>query len=291
LESKSKDLNIIITTGVQNDFIERLDNINPIMGDNLKLGYGDVATKWMEYFLSQNRQVNDANVKQFVNWLKNNSTSQNANIPMSYHRILDTYGHRVHIDYEETKRLWEGDKLSQFIRDLMRKAAESNANENSGLEYQCIHLRDWHDPTDETQKGELNIFGPHGFKGTYGAKFVSPLDQLIQEYHQFNLILNNNSLSSFVETDLDSILDTLIKNAGSSKKEVKIGVFGVITNVKLFLFAYELMVIHKFQNVYVCGDFSAGFSKEGHLNGINDMANILGASVVDQVKFREIFNI
>jgi len=275
----------------QNDFIEQLSEYGPIMGDNLKLGYGDVASKWMEYFLNQNRSANEANVEQFVTWLKQNPGNQNPNITVSYHRIFENYGHRVHIDYDESKRLWEGDKLNQFIRDLMRKAAESNSNENSRLEYQCIHLRDWHDPTDETQKPEMDLFGPHCIKGTYGAKFVSPLDQLIKEHPEFNVILNSNSLSSFGETDLESILDTLIKNAGSSKKDVKIGIYGVITNVKVFLFAFELMEIHKFRNVYVCGDFCAGFDKEGHMRGISDMAHILGANVVDQTKFREIFNI
>ncbi len=291
MENKNKVLNIIITASAQNDFIERLSEFGPIVGDNLKLGYGDVANKWMEYFLNQKRPVNEANVKQFIVWLKQNPTSQTPNISVSYHRILENYGHRVHIDYEESKRLWEGDKLTQFIRDLMRRASESNSNDNSGFEYQCIHLRDWHDPTDETQKGEMDVFGAHCIKGTYGAKFASPLDQLIKDHPEFNVILNSNSLSSFDETDLEKILDTLIKNAGSSKKEVKIGIFGVITNVKVFLFAFELMVIHKFRNVYVCGDFCAGFDKQGHMRGISDMANILGASIVDQNKFREIFNI
>jgi len=286
----TKKLNIIITCSVQNDFIELLDN-SLIAADNLKVGYEQVSNKWMEYFLNQNRDTSEANINQFIQWLKQSANNELNNIPMSYHHILEYYKHRVHIDYNETKRLWEGNKLSQFIRDLMKKASESNSNENANTEYQCIHLRDWHDLTDDTQKGEMDLFGPHCIKGTYGAKFISPLNELIQEHHQFNVILNSNSLSSFDETDLERVLDTLIKNAGSSKKEVNIGAFGVITNVKVFLLAFELMVIHKFRNVYVCGDFCAGFTDVGHDEGIKSMRNILGANVVDQYKFREIFNI
>ena len=287
---ENKKLNVIITCSVQNDFIEPLNN-NIIAKDDLKVGYEQVSQKWMEYFLNQNRDASEANIDKFIKWLKQNVSNELIETPLSYHHILEYYRQRVHIDYDESRRLWEGDKLRQFIRDLMNKASESNSDDNSGLEYQCIHLRDWHDHTDESQKGEMDLFGPHCIKGTYGAKFVSPLDELIQEHHDFNVIINSNSLSSYDETDLESVLETVIKNAGSSHKEIKIGVFGVITNVKVFLLAFELMIIHKFRNVYVCGDFCAGFNKQGHNTGISSMASILAANVVDQNKFREIFNI
>ncbi|MFW9988163.1 MAG: isochorismatase family protein [Candidatus Odinarchaeota archaeon] len=287
---ENKILNIIITCSAQNDFIEPLD-IHAPTEDNLIIGYDQVSNKWMEYFLNQNRDTSEANMDQFILWLKQNASSEMNGEILSYHHILEHYRHRVHVDYDESQRLWEGGKLSKFIQDLMHKASESNLNETSGVEYQCIHLRDWHDQTDESQKDEMDLFGPHCIKGTYGAKFIAPLNELIQTHHDFNVIINSNSLSSFDETDLQSVLETVIQNAGSSHKEVKIGVFGVITNVKVFLLAFELMTIHKFKNVYVCGDFCAGFNKQGHETGINSMCNILAANIVDQTKFREIFNI
>ena len=287
-----KDLKIIITTSFQNDFIEPLDDLlNSKIGDNLKLDFEKCSQMWLEYFMERDINVQASNVNQFIKWLKSNATSQNINIPVSYHRILEKYKHRVHIDYDETKRVWEGDKVNQFIRDFMNKANEAFENENNNEEYQFIHLRDWHDQTDITQKDELDLFGLHCLKGTYGAKFVSPLNELIEKYHEFNIVINSNSLSSFAETNLESVLNTILKNAGSSKKDIKIGVFGVITNVKIFLFVFELIVIHKFKHVYVCRDFSAGFNRQGHLVGTNDITNILGASVVGHQKFREIFNI
>jgi len=65
----NKKLNIIITCSVQNDFIEPLD-IHSTPEDNLKLGYEQVSNKWMEYFLNQNRDTSEANIDQFIIWLK-----------------------------------------------------------------------------------------------------------------------------------------------------------------------------------------------------------------------------
>jgi len=291
MSKKIKNLNIIITCSIQNDFLQKLEGLEGPQPDNLKLDFNEVQRKWIDYFLTQKREVSEANINRFITWLKQNAISQNINITISYHRILEKFKHRVHLNYDETKRFWEGGKFNQFISDLMRKASEAFKNEYSDTEYQCIHLRDWHDQTEESEKGELDLFGPHCLKGTYGAKFVSPLNELIKVHPEFNLILNSNSLSSFDETDLEDVLNTIIQNAGSSHKEVNIGVLGVITNVKVFLLTFELMVIHKFKNVYVCGDFCAGFNREGHETGTSYMANILAANVVDQQKFREIFHI
>ncbi|MBN1215610.1 MAG: isochorismatase family protein [Candidatus Lokiarchaeota archaeon] len=290
MSKTKKTLNIIITSSFQNDFIEPLGNLKQA-DDKLKLDYLKSQELWIQYFNSQNIDVNQANVDQFLTWLEKNAKSSENGIKLSYHKILEKYKHRVHVDYEESERIWKGDQLNLFLKDLMVKGSKALNDENSKEEYQCIHLRDWHDQTDMLQKGELDNFGPHCIKGTYGAKFISPLDELIVKHPEFNIIINSNSLSSFADTELESVLNTIIKNSGSSKNEVKIGMFGVITNVKIFLLAFELMVIHNFTNVSVCSDFCAGFTNQGHFEGINSMANILVANVVDSVQFRKIFNI
>jgi len=287
-----KNLNIIITNSFQNDFIESVDDlVKDKSENNLKLDFLKCQELWIEYFRDQNREVDQLNIDQFITWLKDNTKSQDIDTMVSYHQILEKYKHRVHINFEETKRLWKERKLDTFLRDLMKKAVNDFEKEDSTEQYQCIHLRDWHDLTDISQKGELDHFGPHCLRGTYGAKFVSPLNEVIQKYSEFNTVINSNSLSSFDETGLESVLDTIIENSGTSKNDVKIGVFGVITNVKIFLLVFELMVIHKFRNVFICGDFCAGFTKQGHIEGINSMSNILAANVVDYNKFREIFRI
>ena len=293
MSEKNKKLSIIITNSMQNDFIERLDELKTTeKGKTLKLDFLKCQELWINYFLKgQGGDVDNLTAEKFIEWLGTNAKTQNITVPIPYNKILNKYKHRVHIDYDETQRLWEGGKLEQFIGDLTNKFNTSSEDTHTSEEIQCIHLRDWHDTTDIEQKGEMDLFGVHCIKGTYGAKFVSPLDELIKEHPEFNIVINSNSLSSFSETELESVLDTIIKNAGSSKNEVNIVVFGVITNVKIFLLAFELIVIHKFKNVYVCSDFCAGFIKIGHETGISDMTNLLAANVVDHNKIREIFNL
>ncbi len=291
-EIERPTLYIMITTSLQNDFLEQIDeNINEEFEGDLKLNYEDCQKFWIQYFREKSIDVSASNVDDFIKWAKKivkESTRQELTV--SYLKILEKYKHRVHINHEETKRLWDGG-FYQFILDLMEKGYKANNNEKSNEEYQFIHQRDWHDSTDLDQKPELDLFGIHCLKGTYGAKFVSPLEESIKKYQDFNLIINSNSLSSFTDTNLSSVLDTLIENAGNSKENVKIGIFGLITNVKIQLLTFELMVIHKFKNVYVCKDFCAGFNKQGHFLGNYYISNILGAAVVDQKQFRKIFNI
>ncbi|MBY9007707.1 MAG: isochorismatase family protein [Candidatus Lokiarchaeota archaeon] len=290
MSKQNKKLNIIITCSFQNDFIESLDDLKQ-SNDKLKMDYLKSQEMWIKYFNDKDVDTSQATVEQFISWLKESTESQDDDIILSYHKILEKYKHRVHIDYDESKRLWQGGNLKKFLKDLMVKGSKALNDDNSPEEYQCIHLRDWHDQTDILQKGELDNFGLHCMKGTYGAKFISPLDELIKKHHEFNIIINSNSLSSFAETELESVLNTIINNSGSSKNEVNIGIFGVITNVKIFLLAFELMVIHNFRNVSVCGDFCAGFTNQGHFEGINSMANILVANVANHDEFRKIFNI
>ena len=290
--NKKKKLNIIITNSFQNDFIEPIDDLaNSQEQNGLKLDFEMCQDKWIEYFGNQNRTVDEATIMEFISWLKSNTQSQNIDTPVSYHKILEKYKHRVHINFEESKRLWKEGRLNQFIIDLMKRASEENNNESGEAEYQFIHLRDWHDQTDVSQRGELDHFGVHCLKGTYGSKFTNPLDDQINKHPEFNVVLNSNSISSFEETDLEYVLNTIIKNAGSSKKDVNIGVFGVITNVKVQLLVYELKIIHNIQNVYVCKDFCAAFNNRGHLSGIDAITAIYAANVADETKFREIFNI
>jgi len=292
MSSINKKLNIVITNSFQNDFLESLDElIGSQREDNLSLDYDACQEKWIEYFGSQGRSVDDATIGQFIAGLKSSASSSGIQSPLSYHSILQKYKHRVHLNYNETKRIWGNGELNKFINDLMIKAKEANESSSGDTEYQLIHLRDWHDLTDPTQKGEMDNFGVHCIKGTHGAKFAAPLNELIDKNNEFNIVLNSNNISSFDETNLESILGTLLKNTGTSKRTANIGLFGVVTNVKVQLIAFELMVIHKFKNVSVCGDFCGGFNNEGHIAGINLMRNVFGAKVVDHNEFRRMFGI
>ncbi|MFX1260230.1 MAG: cysteine hydrolase family protein [Promethearchaeota archaeon] len=289
-QKKKRELYIIITCSLQNDFLEPLDKtIIEDTKDSLKLNYEDCQDGWITYFADKNMDLSSFTVEPFLKWIKTSSRSERKDVQVSYHKIIEKYKHRVHVDFKETTRFWKDGNFEKIITDLMNKGAEANSKEDNLETYHLIHCRDWHDPTDLTQKRELDHFGPHCMKGTYGAKFITPLEELIKNNKDFNLIVNSNSLSSFTDTNLESVLDTLIKNAGSSKQDVKIGIFGVISNVKVMLLAFELSVIQKYKNLFICGDICAGFNQSGHEEGIYYMKNILDTEILDPNTFREKF--
>jgi len=144
----------------------------------------------------------------------------------------------------------------------------------------------------------------NGYKVTalsfdYGQKHRVELERAQQlvdyindiPYNRFTQVINSNSLSSFYETKLDFILESIIDNNNSSTEKVRIGVFGVVTDVKLKLLTFELKVVHNYKKVYVCKDLSAGFNQKGHKDGIKYMKYVLGAKVYGEDKFRKKFNI
>ena len=75
------------------------------------------------------------------------------------------------------------------------------------------------------------------------------------------------------------------------KEKIKIGVFGLLTNVKIQLLTFEFNILYKFKNVYVCKDYCAGFDAKMHQEGLNSINNILKyTNVLNEKDFREEFN-
>jgi len=278
-EIESKDnLRIIITCSLQNDFVEKISSTRKEEG-SVKLSFETCQRAWSDYFFTKDISSEKKNFEDFLKWIKKEKVEyEDKNVVNSYLSLIEKYKHRVHINYDESKRLFDDNNLDQFLTDLMKK------------EYYFIHLRDWHDPTDLEQRGELNFFGNHCLKGTYGAHFVDPIKDGIKNKLEHHLIVNSNSLSSFSDTKLESVLNLILKNEKSSKAKVEIGIFGVITNVKVLLLTFELMVIHGYRNIFICQDACAGFNLESHIQGIEYISSIFGGKVLDQQNFRRKFN-
>ncbi len=275
---REKKLRIIITCSLQNDFVEKIE-INENDEDKVKLSFETCQKAWSDYFFNPDIRSEKKNIKDFLNWLNKEKTQYvDKNAVISYLNLIEKYKHRVHINYSESKRLLDDNNLYQFLTELLKK------------DYYFIHLRDWHDPTDLDQRGELNFFGNHCLKGTYGAHFIAPIKDGIKKNLEQHLIVNSNSLSSFSDTKLESVLNLILKNEKSSKSKVEIVVFGVITNVKVLLLTFELMVIHGYRNLFICEDACAGFNLEGHNQGIEYISGVFGANVLDQKEFRTKFN-
>jgi len=290
LIKKMTNLYIIITNSLQNDFIETrfIKQIKKDANEDLwKIDYDTLAERWIEYFRDRDILPEKLNINNFLDDLRE---IKSKDIKYSYHKFLNYYNHRVHVDIQQTEKLWNDERLPKFISHIMQRSAEANER-RSGEVYDFIHLRDWHDPTDAGEREELCNFGYHCIKGSHGAHFIHPLDDYIEKYDTFNHIINSNSLSSFSDTKLKSILDTIRINHKVAKEDVKIGIFGVITNIKLKLLAFELKVVHNFENVYLCEELSAGFNEKGHNDGLKYMKNVLGVSVYSETKFKEEFNL
>lgn len=286
------NLYIIITNSMQNDFIERkyLAEIKNDISDSWKVSYEVCREQWIRYFKDKTIPPDEKDIDNFIDMIKNFDDPRANELKYSYHQFIKKYKHRVHINIDQSNRLWENNRLEKFIDDLMKKASETNNADNKDR-YYFIHLRDWHDPIDPGQVEEMTNFGYHCIKGSHGAKFIESLAKYVENppYNAYTQIINSNSLSSFTDTKLDFILESIINNHNSSTENAIIGVFGVVTDVKLKLLTFELKVIHNFKKVYLCEDLSASFSQTGHKSGLNYMEFVLGVNVLKEDKFREIF--
>jgi len=284
---------VIITCNLQNDFIgsDYINAVNSDNNDDFKVNYELCEENWIEYFKNKNMSKDELNLERFITWMKDKVKPTSQETVYSYHKFLEKYNHRVHIDYEQSERLWSKDKLHNFISDLMEKGFKAYHDEESKEFYYFIHLRDWHSFTEESYQEELKLFGPHCLIGTQGAKFIDPLNQYVEKYNKFNVVVNSSSLSSFTDTTLNEVLYNIMLDKSISKEKIKIGIFGLLTNVKIQLLTFEFNILYKFKNVYVCKDYCAGFDAKMHEEGLNSINNILKhTNVLNEKDFREEFN-
>lgn len=272
---------------MQNDYIEPIDPTlrKLCTGAKNKLSYKDCLQYWLQYNRNQKDSFKGKSLNSFLAWLSKKDSQ--SDFSASYIPIIERYKHRMHIDMEETDRLWKGDKLRNFLKEVSAFGAAENKKPHSQFEYQCIHLRDWNDnlSANNMEAHKLNQFGLYCLKSTHGSYFVPEVYNNIRDYPENNLVINSNSLSSFKNTNLEEIFNLIIKNAGSSKKEVKIGIMGAVTNIKIYFLIYELINLYDLKNIYVCSDYTAGFDKEGHQKGLDDIREILGAAILESEEF------
>jgi nicotinamidase-related amidase len=289
-----EELYIFITNSLQNDFLETKD----LKNDGYWIDYNKIEDKWGNYYENYDGIPIESSIKNLVDIMKKEIGEPNLYKlgiinEVSYHKFLEEYNHRAHIGYKEQNRIWNNEGgLEEFIKNLTEKAY--NANEQSDKlkkAYYFIHLRDWHDPIEEKQLEELKTFGSHCIKGSHGAEFIKPLKENIKKNKNYTFIINSNSLSSFADTNLKSVLDSIIKKEKPKRDNIKIGIFGVVTNIKILLLTFELKVVHNFKNVVVCKDFCAAFTKERHKEGKDFIENVLNAKMLNRNQFENTFGI
>ncbi len=184
-------------------------------------------------------------------------------------------GSSLHIGRAESRRLlgdpegaWQTEgPLARFLAGWQATAGPNHA---------AVHIRDWHDPADAATQAHLDHFGRHCVRGTEGADFVEPLQNLLAR--PGNHVVESAILSDFVGTNLEATLRPLV-----SAGPVRAGLIGVWTDVKVHYLAYDLMTRLGLSELAVCGALTASRSRLQHRQALEHMASTLGVTVFDSI--------
>ncbi len=177
----------------------------------------------------------------------------------------DNLPNLLHIGYDESSRLVgndiDGGPLNLFMKWLI---------DSSNNEIIKVHLRDWHNNNDTTQKKHLDKFGIHCIEGTVGAEFVFPDDDN-------SIVINSVGLNDFVESDLNNVLSKY------ENENVRIGLIGVWTEAKIYFTAYDIVTRYPNFNIAVCAALSASSSVHSHYTALNQLNKILDIQVFNSI--------
>ncbi|HSH95098.1 MAG TPA: phosphotransferase [Roseimicrobium sp.] len=175
----------------------------------------------------------------------------------------------LHVGYEEARRLI-GDKPGEGpVARVMEWAHRQPADR-----LHLIHIRDWHDPADPSQKTHLEQFGPHCLQGTDGARFAFPEPKTGPDRAT---IVSSLSLNDFTS---DALVKRLAPLAGTP---VRVGIMGVWTEAKVMFLAYELRTRYPEFEVAVCSALAASSSRSQHFVALDQMEKLLGVRVFPAV--------
>lgn len=187
---------------------------------------------------------------------------------------LDRLPNKLHIGYEETKRLMGENPEEGPVARVMRWACEQ-PEESLAL----IHIRDWHDPCDPAQAAHLAHFGSHCVEGTDGATFAFGEPD---GGGKKPVIINSPTLNDFHDTGLSGILSAF------KGESVKVGIMGVWTEAKVTFLAYELGSRYPSFRIAVCSALTASSSTAMHFLALDQLTKLLGVEVYHSVgKFIE----
>ncbi|MBF0291235.1 MAG: isochorismatase family protein [Nitrospinae bacterium] len=187
---------------------------------------------------------------------------------------LDRLPNKLHIGYEETKRLMGENPAEGPVASVMRWAVAQPEERLS-----IIHIRDWHNPGDPAQAGHFAHFGAHCVAGTEGAEFAFAAPD---GAGRKTVVVDSPTLNDFHGTALAGMLSSF------EGLPVKVGVMGVWTEAKVTFLAYELGSRYPSFRIAVCSALTASSSTAMHFLALDQMAKLLGVEVYPSVgKFIE----
>lgn len=176
----------------------------------------------------------------------------------------------LHVGYEEARRL-----LSEKVEEGPVNTVIEWAYKTEPEKLKIVHIRDWHDDSDQKQKDHLEQFGKHCLKNTEGADFVFA-KQIHPDRPHF--IVDASGLNDFQDTDLLEVLAPHEKEA-----KVKVGIMGVWTEAKVTFLAYELKTRYPNFEIAICNALCASSSRSAHFIATEQMKSILGIQVYQSI--------
>lgn len=131
---------------------------------------------------------------------------------------------------------------------------------------------------------EFEVFGPHCVRGTWGAKLVSRLDRFLWDPR--TQVIRANSLN--VAADRERYCAVINWAKGDHYPEdVRVGVFGVWTHVKVEYLIFNLMTVPPYfrpDRIGVCAPLCASPNPRDHEAALDKFRRVLGVNVFESVE-------
>ena len=178
---------------------------------------------------------------------------------------FDPIPNELHVGYEESIRLL-GEKIEEGPVNTLMEWAYENSSESLEL----IHIRDWHNPMEPSQKDHLAQFGYHCIQNTEGANFV--FQNKIKKGRSHHIV-NASGLNDFIDTDLEKILSPY------KEKKCRVGVAGVWTEAKITYLLYDLKTRYPNFELATCSLVTASSSRSAHFYALDSLHKLLGTTV------------
>jgi len=182
---------------------------------------------------------------------------------------------RLHVGHLEAVRLVGPDPAVGPVAQLMTWA---RAQPEESLD--VIHIRDWHDPTDDRQRDHLETFGSHCLQGSRGAELILGLDAAIDRRANEQMV-DSIALNDFEGTPLGDILSDLRRRCPEQK--LRIGVVGVWTEAKVSFLLYDLKTRFGIDDLATCSALTASASRAQHFNALEQLKRLLGVHCFDSL--------
>ena len=178
----------------------------------------------------------------------------------------------LHVGREESRRLLGEDPAEGPLARFLRAFAE-------GPRHVSVHIRDWHSAEDPPQRAHLEHFGAHCLRGSEGARFIPPLEALIEGSGGGAIVIDSPGLTDFEGTPLAA---TLRERLGAADlPRAKAGIVGVWTDVKVQYLAYELATRLGIEQIAVSSALVASRSRARHRAALEHLREMLGVLVFD----------